>query len=104
MLNFLKSIFGGGPKADYKALVANGAIIVDVRTPGEFNEGHIKQSINIPLNLLPQKVNELKKKNRPIITVCRSGSRSSMAKSLLTKQGLEVHNGGGWTSLNEKLS
>ena len=104
MLNFLKSIFGGGPKADYKALVTNGAIIVDVRTPGEFNEGHIKQSINIPLNLLPQKVNELKKKNRPIITVCRSGSRSSMAKSLLTKQGLEVHNGGGWSWLNENLS
>lgn len=104
MLNFLKSLLAGGPKVDYKDLVTKGAIIVDVRTPGEYSEGHIQQSINIPLNVLPQKVNELKKKKKPIITVCRSGSRSGMAKSMLSKQGLEVYNGGAWISLNHKLN
>lgn len=104
MLNFLKSLLGGGPKTDYKELVSKGALIIDVRTPGEYSDGHIKQSVNIPLNILPQKVNELKKKNKPIITVCRSGSRSGMAKSLLSKEGLEVYNGGAWVSLNHKLN
>lgn len=104
MLNFLKNLFGGGPKVDYKELVAKGALIIDVRTPGEYSDGHINKSINIPLNILPQKVNELKKKNKPIITVCRSGSRSGMAKSMLLKQGLEVYNGGAWISLNHQLN
>jgi rhodanese-related sulfurtransferase len=104
MLNYLKSLFGKGPAVDYKDLLSKGALIVDVRTPGEYSDGHINQSINIPLNALPQKLNDLKKKNKPIITVCRSGSRSSMAKSMLSQQGIEAYNGGGWISLQYKLN
>lgn len=42
MLGFIKKLFTGGPAVDYKQLLEDGALIVDVRTPGEFKTGHIK--------------------------------------------------------------
>jgi phage shock protein E len=104
MLNFLKSLFGGGPKVDYKELVKNGAWIIDVRTPEEFNAGHIQNATNIPLNTLPQRMAEIKKKGKKVITVCRSGSRSGMAKSLMINQGIEAFNGGAWTTFKHKIA
>ena len=103
MLNILKKLFSAAPSADYKQLVAEGAVIVDVRTPAEFQSGHIKKSINIPLNEIRSKVNDLKKKNVPVITCCRSGNRSGMAKSILEAAGVECYNGGAWNSLNTKI-
>lgn len=98
MIKFLKKIFGAGERPDFAALLAAGAIVIDVRTPEEYRMGHIKQSINIPLQILSGKVAELSKKKKPIITVCRSGSRSGMAKNMLRRQGVETYNGGAWTS------
>jgi rhodanese-related sulfurtransferase len=103
MIKILKSLFGPKKQINFPELVAHGAWIIDVRTPEEFRQGHLKNSTNIPLNVIGQKLPELKKKGKVIITVCRSGSRSGMAKSLLTRQGLEVYNGGAWTSLQNKL-
>ncbi|MCC6287277.1 MAG: rhodanese-like domain-containing protein [Chitinophagaceae bacterium] len=103
MLAFLKKIIGGGSNTDYKMLLSQGAIIVDVRTPAEFSGGHIKNAINIPLDQLKNKVAELKKKNKIIITCCRSGTRSAMAKSVLASAGLECYNGGGWNALENKI-
>jgi len=80
-------------------MLKNGALIVDVRTPEEYKSGHIKESVNIPLNKIPNKLNELKRKNRPIITCCRSGARSGMAADQLKRAGIEVENGGAWNSL-----
>ncbi|WP_416438780.1 rhodanese-like domain-containing protein [Phnomibacter sp. MR] len=98
MIKFLKKIFGAGERPDFAVLVSAGAIVVDVRTPEEYRMGHIKQSVNIPLQALSGKVAELAKKKKPIITVCRSGSRSGMAKNMLRRQGVEAYNGGPWTS------
>lgn len=103
MLNFIKKLLGGGPKVNYRELVENGALIIDVRTPGEFKSGHIRNSRNYPLDGIRGKVAELKKLNKPVITVCRSGSRSGMAKNILKSAGIEVYNGGPWTSLQAKL-
>ncbi len=103
MLNLLKNMFSSAPEANYAELVKNGAIIVDVRTPGEFKSGHIKGSINIPLDDIRNKTEELKKKNKVIITCCRSGNRSGMAKSILQSAGIECHNGGPWNVLNNKI-
>lgn len=103
MLSLLRKWLGGTP-VDYKQLVSEGAIIIDVRTPGEFKSGHIKGAINIPLDQLRSKINDLKKKNKKLITCCRSGSRSGMAKSLLVSSGLDCVNGGPWDSLNRKIS
>ena len=84
--------------------MSNGAVIVDVRSTGEFKAGHIPGSINFPLDNIRSKVAELKKLNKPVITVCRSGARSGMAKSILKSAGLEVYNGGPWTSLKNKIA
>jgi rhodanese-related sulfurtransferase len=103
-MGLLDLLFGGNKKAAYlKELHNNGAIIVDVRTAEEFRTGHIKNSINIPLQQLSQKIASLKQKNKPVITVCLSGGRSSMAVSVLKKAGIEAYNGGGWSSLENKL-
>ena len=104
MFNFLKKLFGAGPSVDYKQLVSEGAIIVDVRTPGEFASGHIKGSINIPVDQLSKNLSKLKDKNKTIITCCASGMRSASAKGILKSAGYtSVYNGGGWNSLNSKL-
>ncbi len=104
MIQFLKKMLGLGPTVDYKTLVANGAIVLDVRTKGEFQGGHIKGSVNIPLQNLAAGSSKLAK-NKVIITCCASGMRSASAKSMLRSAGFsEVHNGGGWMSLQNKLN
>ena len=102
MLGFLKKLFGG-TSVDFKELVNKGAVIIDVRSPGEYKSGHIKGSRNFPLDTIRSKVHDLKKLNTPVITVCRSGARSGMAKGILKSAGIEVYNGGPWFSLQKKI-
>jgi len=103
-MGLLDLLFGGNKKAAYlKELIANGAVIVDVRTPAEFSSGHIKNSINIPLQTISQKISTIKQKKKPVIAVCQSGGRSSMAVTALKQAGIEAYNGGGWSSLENKL-
>ncbi|MBL4586759.1 MAG: rhodanese-like domain-containing protein [Flavobacteriales bacterium] len=80
-------------------LIEENALIIDVRTPDEYRSGHITQSVNIPLDTIPMKINELKRKNKAIITCCRSGARSGMAADQLRNAGIDVENGGSWNSL-----
>jgi rhodanese-related sulfurtransferase len=104
MINTLKKIFGFGPKTDYADLVKQGAIILDVRSKWEFAGGHIKGSVNIPVDTLSNNLSKLKDKNQTIITCCASGMRSASAKSILKSNGFtQVYNGGGWSSLQKKL-
>lgn len=104
MLNTLKRLLGGGPKTDYAALVKKGAIILDVRTKSEYDMGHIKGSMNVPVDQLGTNLNKLKEKNKAIITCCASGMRSATAKNLLKAKGYtEVHNGGSWSGLQNKI-
>lgn len=101
MLTFLKNLFK--PSVDIAKIVEAGAIIIDVRTPGEYNAGHIKDSKNIPLDQITKETAALKKLNKPVITVCRSGNRSGVAKSILSSAGIEVYNGGAWTNLKKQI-
>lgn len=104
MLQTLKKLFGMGPTIDLKHLVKEGAVIVDVRSVGEYNSGHIKGSINIPLDQISKNLGKLSDKNKTIITCCASGMRSASAKSILKSSGYaNVHNGGGWSSLQSKI-
>ena len=101
-MSFLKKLFGGS-SVDLKEMVKNGAQIIDVRTPAEFQGGHIKGAVNIPLQVLDKNLGKIRK-DRPVITCCASGMRSGSAKSILKSKGYDVHNGGGWTSLQSKIN
>lgn len=104
MINTLKKLFGFGPAINYAELVKEGAIILDVRSRGEFAGGHIKGAVNISVDTLRNNLVKLKDKNQPIITCCASGMRSASAKSILLSNGYtQVYNGGGWSSLQNKL-
>lgn len=104
MLEAIKKLLGF-KTVDYSQLMQEGAIILDVRTPGEFSSGHIRRSINIPLDKLSGNLNKLKNKATPIITCCASGMRSASAKSILQSKGYKnVYNGGSWTSLDRKIN
>lgn len=103
MLGLLKKLFGG-TTVDYKELLSKGAVIVDVRSNSEYKSGHIPGSKNFPLDSIRNKVADLKKLNKPVITVCRSGARSGMAKNILKSAGIEVYNGGAWYSLKNKIA
>jgi phage shock protein E len=103
MINTLKKLFGIGPKVDYATLVKQGAIIFDVRSPSEYKQGHIKGSVNAPLNDLSKHISKLKKETA-VITCCASGMRSASAKSVLKSNGFtQVYNGGSWSSLQNKI-
>lgn len=101
-MNMLRALFGTGPKVDLRELARNGATILDVRTKAEYAEGHIKGSINIPLDRLGQELKRLPK-DKPVIACCRSGARSGMAIGILKRNGIEAHNGGSWTSVSALL-
>lgn len=104
MINTLKQLFGFGPKVDLAKLVKEGAIILDVRSKSEYQQGHIKGSMNIAVDVLRNNLSKLNDKNKPIITCCASGIRSASAKSILKSNGYtQVHNGGGWSSLYNKI-
>jgi len=101
-MGILSALFGNKPKVDLGELIANGAQIIDVRTPQEYKTGHIKGSKNFPLNKLNNQMDKIKK-DKPIITCCASGMRSGSAKIMLAKAGFDAHNGGGWTKLKKYL-
>jgi phage shock protein E len=103
MLNFIKRLFKSEPPVDFKQLLSEGAVIIDVRSKGEYQGGHLRGSINIPLDKISANLNKLDK-NKVIITCCASGMRSGSAKSILRSNGFEAHNGGGWMSLKNKVS
>ncbi len=71
-------------------MVRDGAVLLDVRTTGEFAGGHIDGARNIPLSDLPSRVGELKKEGKPIVVYCQSGMRSGSAVRLLAGEGLSV--------------
>lgn len=93
----------GNKTEKIKDFQARGAVIIDVRTKGEFQQGAIRGSKNIPLQNINTQIAAIKKLNKPVIVCCASGMRSGSAASILNNQGIETLNGGGWTSLYNKL-
>ena len=94
MFGFLKKLFG--PGVDLKAKMAEGAIILDVRSAGEYSRGHVKNSKNIPLDKINTKLETIKKWNKPVIACCASGMRSGSAVSILKSNVIEAYNAGSW--------
>ena len=104
MWTAIKNFLGIKPPTDYATLVKNGAIILDVRSKGEFSGGHIPKAMNIPLDQLGNNLSKIKNKNTCIICCCASGMRSGSAAGILRAKGYtQVYNGGGWRGLNNKI-
>ncbi len=101
-MSLLSKIFGRKAKF-YRELLDQGAIILDVRSPQEYDQGHISEAKNIPLDQLKIHMEKIQAWNKPVITLCRSGVRSSRAASLLRAQGVEAHNGGAWDRFQQKV-
>lgn len=74
--------------------------IVDVRSHEEFMGGHVADSINIPLNEIPKRIEEVRSLKEPLVLCCASGNRSSQAQLFLTEHGIECYNGGSWLDVN----
>jgi rhodanese-related sulfurtransferase len=102
-MSILKKLFGI-KVTDYNQLMKDGAIVIDVRTPGEFNSGHINGSTNVPLDKIKSKIKKIENLKKPVIFCCASGMRSGQATSVAKSRGINAYNGGGWSSLNRKLS
>lgn len=78
--------------------------VVDVRTRAEFMGGHVAGAVNIPLQEIVDRVDELKALKQPIIFCCASGNRSGQATAYFKQQGMNCENGGSWLDVNFKLS
>jgi rhodanese-related sulfurtransferase len=101
-MGFLDFIFSA-KKRQVETYLKNGAIILDVRTQREWENGHIKNSKHIPLDNLHNRVEELKQLNKPFVVCCQSGVRSAKAAKFLNLNNMEATNGGGWVGLKKKL-
>jgi phage shock protein E len=74
--------------------------IVDVRSYEEFQAGHAVDSVNIPLQEIPNRLDELKSLATPLVLCCASGNRSGMAERFLAQSGMECVNAGSWLDVN----
>jgi len=84
-------------------LISEGAVVVDVRTTGEFKAGHIKGAINVPYQAIDKDSNKIPR-DVPVLLCCLSGIRSGQAMNLLKSKGYtNVYNGGGWARLQSKI-
>lgn len=80
-----------------------GAVVLDVRTLPEWNEGHSEGAKHIVLTVVPLNVEEIKSWNKPVIAVCKSGGRSGQAMQFLQNHGIDVINGGPWQNVDQYL-
>ena len=95
MFGFLGRLFGGGGRiapAEAKAKVEAGAALIDVRSPAEFQSGHVPGALNIPVSEFAERLGEINT-SKGVILYCRSGIRSARAAAMLRAQGhQDVHN------------
>jgi phage shock protein E len=94
-----------GARPSPREAVAQAAVVVDVRTPGEFAGGHLERAVNIPIDELDRRLGEIDRalegdRTKKLVVYCASGRRSGIAKDLLEKKGYgAVTNAGGYASL-----
>lgn len=87
--------------AEIKEYLAKGAVVLDVRTDGEWDEGHTDSAEHIVLNFIPDEIETIKAWDKPVIAVCRSGARSQQATDFLVSNGVDVINGGPWQNVDQ---
>ncbi len=102
MYDYLVHLFS---KSNNKKLmidaISRNAIIVDVRTPEEFEAEHNKNAINVPLDKFFDHILRLKKSGNPIVVCCNSGIRAAKAITILKAAEVEAYNAGNWKKLSK---
>ena len=94
-MSLFDRVFGSRPagsapsSGQARHLVAEGALLLDVRTPHEFASGHLPGAVNLPVQELPFRLKELPA-GKKVVVYCRSGARSAVARKLLQSEGHEV--------------
>lgn len=100
-MGILDSIFGNFQQSDkVKEMLQDGSSIIDVRTVGEFQGGHVAGSVNYPLQDLEKYMGKIKKLDKAPVLCCASGNRSGQAARFLKSKGIDCINGGSWRSVN----
>lgn len=103
-MGFFSAIFGTKENSQLIEAIKGGAVLVDVRTPGEFLSGSVKGAINIPLAQIQNRLSTLKGEKN-IMVFCRSGASSSQAKNMLAQNSFSnVTDGGSWKNVNDVVN
>ena len=88
---------------EIKEYLEKGAIVLDVRTKEEWDEGHTASAEHIVLTVIPLEIEQIKSWNKPVIAVCRSGGRSGQAAQFLKQNGVDIINGGPWQNVDKHI-
>jgi len=99
----LFNIFKSDNTNDVSAYLEKGAIVIDVRTVAEYEDGHVEGSKNIVLDTIQNHIDEIKAFDKPVITCCRSGARSGNAESILKANDIDCINGGPWQNVAKHI-
>ncbi|WP_223269148.1 MULTISPECIES: rhodanese-like domain-containing protein [unclassified Polaribacter] len=86
---------------EIKEYLEKDAVVLDVRTLVEWNDGHTDGAKHIVLNLIPVEIDKIKAWKKPVIAVCKSGGRSGQAAQFLKQHGIDVINGGPWQNVDQ---
>ncbi len=80
------------------------AVILDVRTLEEWDEGHTESAKHVVLTVIPLELEQIKSWGKPVIAVCRSGARSGQAAQFLNQNGIDTINGGPWQNVATEIN
>lgn len=106
MIKLIQKLFGNSAQKSSEELVElyqKGASLIDVRSEKEFKNEHLRGALNIPSQELSNRLKEIENLPQPIMVVCRSGTRSAMARKMLSKNNIQAYNAGSWKTFKEKL-
>lgn len=98
-MRILKTFWRNKRKNAIQEALKEGAVVVDVRSAGEFTQGHFEGSINIPLSKIAGKIEQLRGLDKPIVLCCASGMRSAAATAIIKGAGGDCYDGGSWLRL-----
>jgi phage shock protein E len=101
-MGWLSDIFGGG--GGIRQALREGAVVIDLRTAYEYDQGHVPRSLNIPVDRIKANIDRIRDLRKPVILVCTSGNHCWEAAEILRNAGItRVLNGGDWQSVLRKL-
>ena len=101
-MGWLSDIFGGG--GGIKQALKEGAVVIDLRTAYEYDQGHVPRSLNIPIDRIKANIDRIRDLRKPVILVCSAGNHCWEAAEILRNAGINrVINGGDWQSVLKKI-